>query len=70
MVFAEWQRTDTRQRSVLRSLPSVIPLALGKVYFNFFIFGNQIFCGMLLHYVDLQVLFWNNYKSVFYNYWI
>jgi hypothetical protein len=39
---------------------------LGKVYF----FANQTFCGMLLHYVDLHVPFWDNYKSVFYNYWI
>jgi hypothetical protein len=41
------------------------PWTLGKV---FFYFTNQTFCGMFLHYVDLHVLFWHNYKSVFYNY--
>jgi hypothetical protein len=41
---------------------------LGKVYFYFFYFANQTFCGMFLHYVDLHVPFWDNYKSVFYNY--
>jgi hypothetical protein len=35
---------------------------LGKVYFYFFYFTNQTFCGMLLHYVDLHVPFWDNYK--------
>jgi hypothetical protein len=49
-------------------LPSVPRLTLGKVYFYFFSFPNQTFCGMLLHYVDLNVLFWHNYKSVCYNY--
>jgi hypothetical protein len=60
------------------SLPSVNQLTLGKdlfteclfwaldkVYFYFFNFDNQTFCGMFLHYVDLHVLFWNNYNSVF-----
>jgi hypothetical protein len=41
---------------------------LGKVFFLFFYFANQTFCGMFLHYVDLHVPFWDNYKSVFYNY--
>jgi hypothetical protein len=45
-------------------------LTLGEVYFYFFYFANQTFCGMLLHYVDLYVPFWHNYKSVSYNYWI
>jgi tRNA 2-selenouridine synthase SelU len=40
---------------------------LGKVYFYFY-FANQTFCGMFLHYVDLHVPFYDNYKSVFYNY--
>jgi hypothetical protein len=31
----------------------------------FFIFLNQTFCGMFLHYVDLHVPFWDNYNSVF-----
>jgi hypothetical protein len=39
--------------------------ALGKVYFYFLNFGNQTFCGMFLHYVDLHVLFWDNYNNVF-----
>ena len=43
---------------------------LGKAYFYFFYFGHQTFCGVFLHYVDLQVPFWYNYKSVFYNYQI
>ena len=30
---------------------------LGKAYFYFFNFGNQTFCGMFLHYVDLHVPF-------------
>jgi hypothetical protein len=41
---------------------------LGKVYFCFFSFPNQNFCGMFLHYVDLHVPFLHNYKSVYYNY--
>jgi hypothetical protein len=40
-------------------------LTLGKAYFNFFYFFNQTFCDMFLHYVDLHVLFWDNYNSVF-----
>jgi hypothetical protein len=54
---------DTRQRILCR-----VPWILGKVYFHFFSFFNQIFCGMFLHYVDLHVLFLHNYKSVCYNY--
>jgi hypothetical protein len=45
------------------------PRTLGKVYFIFF-FSQPNFCGMFLHYVDLHVPFWHNYKSVSYNYWI
>jgi hypothetical protein len=37
---------------------------LSKVYFLFFSFPNQTLCGMFLHYVDLHVPFWHNYKSV------
>jgi hypothetical protein len=64
-----------------KSLSSVSRLTLGKAYFAechpvgtrqsvflFFYFANQTFCGMVLHYVDLHVPFWDNYKSVFYNY--
>jgi hypothetical protein len=55
--FAECQLDDTRQRPLYR-----VPfLALGKVHFYFFFnFGNQTFCGMFLHYVDLHVPFWDN----------
>jgi hypothetical protein len=42
-------------------------MTLGKVYFVFS-FSNQTFCGMFLHYIDLHVPFWHNYKSVCYNY--
>jgi hypothetical protein len=61
------------------SLPSVKYLALGKEghyrvssvdtrqskFLFFFYFGHQTFCGMFLHYVDLNVPFWDNYNSVF-----
>jgi hypothetical protein len=35
---------------------------LGKVYFYFFDFVSQTFCGMFLHYVDLHVSFVDNYN--------
>jgi hypothetical protein len=38
---------------------------LGKAYVYFLNFGNQTFCGMFLHYVDLHVPFWDNYNRVF-----
>ena len=38
---------------------------LGKVHFYFLNFVHQIFCGMFLHYVDLHVLFVNNYNRGF-----
>jgi hypothetical protein len=38
-----------------------------SISFIFYI-ANQTFYVMFLHYVDLQVPFWDNYKSVFYNY--
>jgi hypothetical protein len=44
------------------------PLDTRQSIFLFFYFGNQTFYGMFLHYVDLHVPFWDNYKSVFYNY--
>jgi hypothetical protein len=40
-------------------------LTLGKVYFYFFDFVSQTFCGMFLHYVDLHVSFVDNYNRVF-----
>jgi hypothetical protein len=68
--FAECPLTGTRQRFFLCSLPSVNQLTLGKaiftechnltlgkVHLNFLNFGNQTFCGMFLHYVDLHVPF-------------
>jgi hypothetical protein len=66
-------------RVLNKSLPSVPRLALGKAFFAechprtlskeyFLFFSIQTFCGMFLHYVDLHVPFWHNYKSVFYNY--
>jgi hypothetical protein len=55
--FAECQLDDTRQRIFYNPLPSVAPLALGKLLFYFFYFPYQIFCGMFLHYIDLHVPF-------------
>jgi hypothetical protein len=40
---------------------------LGKVHFYLFLFFNQTFCDMFLHYVDLHGPFWDNYNSVFYS---
>jgi hypothetical protein len=42
-----------------------LPWTLGKAHFYFFNFGNQTFCGLFLHYVDLHVPFWDNYNRVF-----
>jgi hypothetical protein len=53
--FAKCFTSDTRHHS----------WTLGKVYFYF---PNQTFCCTFLHYVDLHVPFWHNYKSGFYNY--
>jgi hypothetical protein len=59
------------------SLPSAPRLTLGEQalprpsldtrhsIFLFFYFAHQTFCGMFLHYVNLHVPFWDNYKSVF-----
>jgi hypothetical protein len=49
------------------TLPSASSPTLGKIYFYFFFFFQQPFCGMFLHYIDLHVLFWHNYKSDCYN---
>jgi hypothetical protein len=77
-LFAECRQTGTRQTLNLGFLPSAQQLALGKesfaeclfwaldkVYFLFFSFPNQTFCGMFLHYVDLHVPFWDNYNNAF-----
>ena len=55
------------RHSAEQALPSA-PAGHSTKYF--FYFANQTFCGMFLHYVDLHVSFWDNYNSVFYNYWI
>jgi hypothetical protein len=80
VTFAESRVLALGKESSLPSAPRLtlgrascaecLPWVLGKVYFYFFYFANQTFCSMFLHYVDLHVPFWNNYKSVFYNYWI
>jgi hypothetical protein len=62
--FAECPPFDTRQSKLYR----VSPLYTRQSIFLFFYFANQTFCGMFLHYVDLHVPFWHNYKSVFYIY--
>jgi hypothetical protein len=76
-VFAECLPGDTRQGLFPYSLPSATQLALdkavfaeclrytlGKVFFYFFYFVSQTFCGMFLHYVDLHVSFVDNYNRV------
>jgi hypothetical protein len=55
---------DTRQTVICR----VSSLDTRQNIFLFFPFPNKTFCGMFLHYVDLNVPFWHNYKSVCYNY--
>jgi hypothetical protein len=67
-LFCRLCRVSKDRHSAKAVLPSASCTTLGKVYFIFFIFGNQTFCGVFLHYVDLQVPFWYNYKCVFYNY--
>jgi hypothetical protein len=59
--FAEYQIYGTRQRG---SLPSAFCGHSAK-HFLIFYFVHQTFCGIFLHYVDLHVLFWDNYNSVF-----
>jgi hypothetical protein len=60
--FVECQIFGTRQRPLYRvsSLDT-----RQSIFLFFFNFGNQIFCGMFLHYVDLHVPFWDNYNRVF-----
>jgi hypothetical protein len=83
-VFAECQLTSTRQSlpfGFWKTFAECPRLTVGKDYFAechslgtrqsiffFFSFPNQTFCGMLLHYVDIHVPFWHNYKIVFYKY--
>jgi hypothetical protein len=59
--FVESQISGTRQSP----LTECLLWTLDKTYFYFFNFGNQTFCGMFLHYVDLHVPFWDNYNKVF-----
>jgi hypothetical protein len=59
--FAECQSADTRQRPLYR----VSFFGTRQSIFYVFNFGNQTFCGMFLHYVDLHVPSWDNYNSVF-----
>jgi hypothetical protein len=63
--FAECQPADTRQIMLSR-----VPFldTRQSIFFIFFSFPNKTFCGMFLHYVDLHVPFWHNYKNVSYNY--
>jgi hypothetical protein len=74
--FAECLTPDTRQRSFFaecltldtrQSLICRVPF-LDTRQSIIFSFPNQTFFGMFLHYVDLHVPFWHNYKIVFYNY--
>jgi hypothetical protein len=60
--FDECLTSDTR-RSILCRVPFV---NTRQSIFLFFL--NQTFCGMFIHYIDLHVPFWHNYKSIFYNY--
>jgi hypothetical protein len=53
---------------VLRALDKAVNSGSDSANYIFFSFANQTFCGMFIHYVDLHVPFWDNYKSVFYNY--
>jgi hypothetical protein len=80
-IFAECQTLGeggARQRTVSSRLQlTVVSFCRARnggtrqsIFFIFFSFPNQTFCGMFLHYVDLHVPFWQNYKSVSYNYWI
>jgi hypothetical protein len=55
---------STRQTMLCR----VSTLDTRQTIFLFFPFSNQTFCGLFLHYVDLHVPFWHNYKNVCYNY--
>jgi hypothetical protein len=78
IIFAERRALALGKEATLPSVPRLTlgkecfaechSWTLDKVFFYFFYFTNQTFCGMLLHYVDLHVPFLHNYKSVFYNY--
>jgi hypothetical protein len=58
-------RVSHGRHSAKHSLPSVQAWTLSKIFFLFFYFVYQTFCGMFLHYVDLHVPFWDNYNRVF-----
>jgi hypothetical protein len=75
--FAECLRSDTQQRMICRvpfldtqqrMICRVPFLDTRQSIFLFFSFSNQTFCGLFLHYIDLHVPFWHNYKSVCYTY--
>jgi hypothetical protein len=78
VIFAEGRALALGKEATLPSVPRLTLVkecfvgchfwTLGKVYFNFFSFSNQTFCGMFLDDVDLHVPFLHNYKSVFYDY--
>jgi hypothetical protein len=40
-------------------------LTLGKKYLHFFLFFHQIFCGVFLQYIDLQVSIFGTIIKVF-----
>jgi hypothetical protein len=50
-------RVSTSWHSAKAAFAECHFLTLGKVYFYFFNFPNQNFCGMFLHYIDLHVPF-------------
>jgi hypothetical protein len=61
--FVECLTSDTQPSMLCR-----VPFLDTRQSIFLFFFPNQTFCGMFLHYVDLHIPFWHNYKSVFYNY--
>jgi hypothetical protein len=50
------------------TLPSVFLDTRQNIYFSFFYFSHQTFCGLFLHYVHIHVQFWHIIKSVCCNY--
>jgi hypothetical protein len=62
--FVDCRSASTRQTMLCR----VSYLDTWQSIFPFFSFSSQTFCGLFLHYVDLHVPFWYNYKNVCYNY--
>jgi hypothetical protein len=64
-----WHSAKKLWHSTINNLPSVF-LDTRQIIFSLFSFFNQTFCSLLLHYVDLHVRFWHNYRSDCYNYYI